>query len=43
MQRLARPVVLLKGAEHDRAELKTSFLGLVGEASARPGCIPGLS
>ena len=25
-----------------RAELKTSFFGLIGEASARPGCIPGL-
>jgi multidrug resistance efflux pump len=24
-----------------RAELKTSFFGLIGEASARPGCIPG--
>jgi len=23
-----------------RAELKTSFFGLIGEASARPGCIP---
>jgi RND family efflux transporter MFP subunit len=26
-----------------RAELKTSFFGLIGEASARPGCIPSLS
>ena len=26
-----------------RAELKTSFFGLIGEASARPGCIPGPS
>jgi multidrug resistance efflux pump len=26
-----------------RAELKTSFFGLVGEASARPGCIPSRS
>jgi len=26
-----------------RDELKTSFFGLIGEASARPGCIPGLS
>ncbi|WP_420737744.1 biotin/lipoyl-binding protein [Bradyrhizobium japonicum] len=25
-----------------RAELKTSFFGLIGEASARPGCIAGL-
>ena len=24
-----------------RAELETSFFGLIGEASARPGCIPG--
>ena len=26
-----------------RAELKTSFFGLIGEASARPGCIPSPS
>jgi RND family efflux transporter MFP subunit len=26
-----------------RAELETSFLGLIGGASARPGCIPGPS
>jgi multidrug resistance efflux pump len=26
-----------------RAELKTSFLGLIGEAAARPGCIPSPS
>ncbi len=26
-----------------RAELKTSFFGLIGEAPARPGCIPGPS
>jgi RND family efflux transporter MFP subunit len=26
-----------------RAELKTSFFGLIGEASARPGCIPSSS
>jgi multidrug resistance efflux pump len=26
-----------------RAELETSFFGLIGEASARPGCIPGPS
>ena len=26
-----------------RAELKTSFLGLIGEAPARPGCIPSPS
>jgi len=26
-----------------RAELKTSFFGLIGEASARPGCIPSRS
>ena len=26
-----------------RAELETSFLGLIGEASARPGCIPSPS
>jgi multidrug resistance efflux pump len=26
-----------------RAELGTSFFGLIGEASARPGCIPGPS
>ena len=25
------------------AELKTSFFGLIGEASARPGCIPSPS
>ena len=31
---------LLQGV---RAELKTSFLGLVGEDPARPGCIPGPS
>jgi RND family efflux transporter MFP subunit len=26
-----------------RAELETSFFGLIGEASVRPGCIPGSS
>ena len=26
-----------------RAELETSFFGLIGEASARPGCIPSPS
>ena len=26
-----------------RAELETSFFGLIGETSARPGCIPSLS
>jgi len=26
-----------------RSELETSFFGLIGEASARPGCIPGPS
>jgi hypothetical protein len=26
-----------------RAELKTSFFGLTGEAPARPGCIPSRS
>ena len=26
-----------------RAELETSFFGLIGGASARPGCIPGPS
>jgi multidrug resistance efflux pump len=26
-----------------RAELETSFFGFIGEASARPGCIPSLS
>jgi len=26
-----------------RAEFETSFFGLIGEASARPGCIPGPS
>jgi multidrug resistance efflux pump len=26
-----------------RAELEASFFGLIGEASARPGCIPGPS
>jgi hypothetical protein len=26
-----------------RVELETSFFGLIGEASARPGCIPSPS
>jgi hypothetical protein len=26
-----------------RTELETSFFGLIGEASARPGCIPSPS
>jgi multidrug resistance efflux pump len=26
-----------------RADLKTSFFGLIGEGSARPGCIPSPS
>ena len=26
-----------------RGELETSFFGLIGEATARPGCIPGPS
>lgn len=26
-----------------RTEIETSFVGLIGRASARPGCIPGFS
>jgi hypothetical protein len=40
MQRLARPVVLLKD-EQDRAELKTSFL--IGRRSIGAAWLPGLS